>query len=122
MTRQRLVVTFTLLAVLSAAAQDAANDSARLAFATASVKPNSSGTIGRGAIRLQPGGGFSATNATVRELVEYAYQRHAFDRREVTGGRRGLMLIVSTSSPKLPPSTPSTPMDRSERLPEFTVS
>lgn len=23
---------------------------------------------------------------TLRELVQYAYQRHAFDRREVTGG------------------------------------
>jgi uncharacterized protein (TIGR03435 family) len=86
MTRQLQIVTFTLLAVLAAAAQEATNDSARSAFATASVKPNSSGTTGRGAMRLQPGGGFSATSATVRELIEYAYQRHAFDRREVTGG------------------------------------
>lgn len=86
MTHQLLLIALTLFAVLAATAQDVTKDATRSAFATASVRPNASGATGRGAIRLQPGGGFSATNATVRELIEYAYQRHAFDRREATGG------------------------------------
>jgi uncharacterized protein (TIGR03435 family) len=86
MTDQLPVLAFTLFAMLAATAQDVTKDSTRSAFTTASVRPNTSGTTGRGAMRLQPGGGFSATNATVRELIEYAYQRHAFDRREVLGG------------------------------------
>jgi uncharacterized protein (TIGR03435 family) len=84
MTRVLVVMTFAALAVAAAAAQQATKD--RPSFATASVKPNTSGLSGRGTLRLQPGGGFSATNATVRELIGYAYQRHAFDSREVTGG------------------------------------
>ena len=55
-------------------------------FASASIKPNTSGTTAPGAIRPQPDGGLSATNVTLRDLIEYAFQRHAFDRREVTGG------------------------------------
>src|SRR5687767_15858605 len=86
MTDQLPVLAFTLFAMLAATAQDVTKDPTRSAFTTASVRPNTSGTTGRGAMRLQPGGGFSATNATVRELIEYAYQRHAFDRREVLGG------------------------------------
>jgi uncharacterized protein (TIGR03435 family) len=54
-------------------------------FATASIKPSMAGGSG-GGIRLQPGGGLVATNVTLRQLVEYAYQRHPFDQREVTGG------------------------------------
>jgi uncharacterized protein (TIGR03435 family) len=57
----------------------------RPAFATASLKPSTAGGSG-GGIRLQPGGGLVATNVTLRQLVEYAYQRHPFDQREVTGG------------------------------------
>jgi len=55
------------------------------AFASASVDPNTSGT-GTGRMQLRPGGGFAATNVTLRELVAFAYQRHAFDKRDVTGG------------------------------------
>lgn len=58
----------------------------RRVFATASVAPSPSGAGGRGIFRLETGGGFSATNATLRELIEYAYQRHPFDHREVVGG------------------------------------
>lgn len=86
MTQPLLVLTFTVLGCATVAAQERSRDSARPAFATASVKPSTSGLKGPGAIRLQPGGGFSASNITVRELVEYAYQRHAFDRREVAAG------------------------------------
>jgi uncharacterized protein (TIGR03435 family) len=49
------------------------------------VKPNTSKN-GRGVTRLQPSGGLVATNVTLRQLVEFAYQRHPFDQRELTGG------------------------------------
>jgi uncharacterized protein (TIGR03435 family) len=59
---------------------------ANTTFETVSVKPNTSGDTGPGSARLQPGGGFVATNVTLRELVRFAYQRHLFDRRDVSGG------------------------------------
>jgi uncharacterized protein (TIGR03435 family) len=56
-------------------------------FATASITPAIAGAGESGAaIHLRPGGGFSATNATLRDLVAHAYQRHPFDSREVIGG------------------------------------
>jgi uncharacterized protein (TIGR03435 family) len=55
-------------------------------FELASMKPSTPGADGPGATRLQPGGELAATNITLRELIEYAYQRHAFDEREVSGG------------------------------------
>jgi uncharacterized protein (TIGR03435 family) len=63
-------------------------DSLPLTFESASVKPAASALPGgsRGRIHLQRDGVFSATAVTLRELIEYAYQRHPFDRREVTGG------------------------------------
>jgi uncharacterized protein (TIGR03435 family) len=36
--------------------------------------------------RFQRGGEVVATNVTLRELIAFAYQRHGFDEREVTGG------------------------------------
>jgi uncharacterized protein (TIGR03435 family) len=59
------------------------------AFATSSVKANTSGG-GTGSPRLQPGGGLVATNVTLRELVAFAYQRHGFDPRDVIGGPQWL--------------------------------
>lgn len=50
------------------------------------IARNMSGSKGPGAVRLRPGGPLTATNVTLRELIDYAYQRHAFDKREVTGG------------------------------------
>jgi hypothetical protein len=44
-------------------------------------------------------------NATVRELVEYAYQRHAFDRREVTGGPAWIDADRFDVVVKAPPNT-----------------
>jgi uncharacterized protein (TIGR03435 family) len=62
-------------------------DTGRRSFVSASVKPSTSALppSARG-IRLQPRGGFSATAVTLRELIEFAYRRHAHDRRVVTGG------------------------------------
>ncbi|MPZ19171.1 MAG: TIGR03435 family protein [Luteitalea sp.] len=55
-------------------------------FAVASVEPSKSGDTGKGATRLQAGGRFTATNVTLRTLIETAYQRHGFDRVEIAGG------------------------------------
>jgi uncharacterized protein (TIGR03435 family) len=54
----------------------------------ASITPKTSGTtVSSGGIRFQPKGGeVQATDVTLAELVKFAYQRHFFDEREVTGG------------------------------------
>jgi len=84
---QMLLVTATVLAVAAPSAiQQPVTDAVRPAFETASVKPNTSDTGGRGVTRFQGGGELVATNLTLRELIEFAYQRHTFDQREVTGG------------------------------------
>jgi uncharacterized protein (TIGR03435 family) len=62
-------------------------DSVSIAFASATVRP----TVyqlpeSQHGIRLQRGGVFAASAVTLRELIEYAHQRHPFDRRAVTGG------------------------------------
>jgi len=76
--------------ILTSHAQDldaqAAADSSGPGFATASITPNTSGGATRGRTNFEPGGRFTATNATVRELLATAYRRHAFDRREIVGG------------------------------------
>jgi uncharacterized protein (TIGR03435 family) len=56
------------------------------AFESASVKPSASPREGRGGARIQPGGRWTATNVTLRTVIQAAYQRHGFDIREVTGG------------------------------------
>jgi uncharacterized protein (TIGR03435 family) len=53
-------------------------------FDVASVKINKAGT--GGGIRVQPGGRYEFSNMTLRALIESAYQRFAFDNREVVGG------------------------------------
>jgi uncharacterized protein (TIGR03435 family) len=55
-------------------------------FASASVEPSKSRDAEKGSIRLEPDGGFLATNVTLRKLIETAYQRHGFDRVEIEGG------------------------------------
>src|SRR5918992_4550975 len=57
-----------------------------IALATASVNPATSARQGEGEIRLQPRGVLSARGVTLRELIDYAYQRHPFDERQVIGG------------------------------------
>lgn len=70
---------------LTVAALAAAADVPAPAFEVASVQPSQGGDAPKG-IGLQPGGRFTATKLTPRELVEFAYQRHGFDHREVSGG------------------------------------
>lgn len=56
------------------------------AFEVASIKPNISDGARGGCCRLEPGGRLTATNASLRQLIQSAYQRHGFDRREIEGG------------------------------------
>src|SRR6185436_13351622 len=56
------------------------------AFKRVSITSNKSGETRGGCCRLEPGGRLTATNATVRQLIQSAYQRHGFDRREIEGG------------------------------------
>jgi bla regulator protein blaR1 len=51
-------------------------------FEVASVKPNVSGTV-KTLIQPQPGGRFTATNVTLRQLIQHAYQLQDF---QVSGG------------------------------------
>jgi uncharacterized protein (TIGR03435 family) len=81
-----LLVTATVLGAAPSAVQRPATHDATTVFETASVTPNTSQNSGPGVIRLQPGGGLVATNVTLRQLIEFAYQRHPFDQRELTGG------------------------------------
>jgi uncharacterized protein (TIGR03435 family) len=55
-------------------------------FDSVSIVPNTSGESARGMFRLMPDGGIKAVNITLLQLVQSAYQRHAFDRRQVEGG------------------------------------
>jgi uncharacterized protein (TIGR03435 family) len=56
-------------------------------FKVAKLTPTMAGEGQRtGGVRLEPGGKFGARNASLRQLIDAAYWRHAFDRREVTGG------------------------------------
>ncbi|HEU5183990.1 MAG TPA: TIGR03435 family protein [Gemmatimonadaceae bacterium] len=73
----------TALATIPAATQQSSS-TVELTFASASLEP-ALPNAGR-SIRLQPGGVFEAKAVTLRELIQYAYQRYGFDRREVVGG------------------------------------
>jgi uncharacterized protein (TIGR03435 family) len=82
-----LVLAFVMLSVVQPfALQEKVVDRATAQFETASIRRNTSGSTEGGAIRLQPKGGLHATNVTLVELIEFAYQRHVFDDREVIGG------------------------------------
>jgi uncharacterized protein (TIGR03435 family) len=54
-------------------------------FRRASVAPSRSADS-HSRTRFEPDGRWTATNITLQELIELAYQRHGFDRREVLGG------------------------------------
>ena len=56
------------------------------AFDSVTVVSNSSGATARSMFRLMPDGSVKAVNVTVLDLVQRAYQRHAFDRPQVEGG------------------------------------
>src|SRR5262245_17399645 len=51
-------------------------------FEVATIKPNKSGD-GRVMMQIQPGGRFSATNVTLRQLIRNAYQLQDF---QIVGG------------------------------------
>lgn len=69
---------FVLVLVLDAVAQEPR-------FADLLMGPNRTGEKARGCCMLRAGE-ISAKGVTVRQLIEAAYRRHAFDRREVIGG------------------------------------
>ena len=77
-------------------------------FDVASVKQNKSGDSRMG-IGLQPGGRFSATNATVRNLVRFAYQLQDF---QLVGGPDWLnserFNILAQAGSDVPPGQPGT--------------
>src|SRR5262245_48138925 len=56
------------------------------AFKRVAITPNPSGEEMGGCCGLHPGGRLTATNATVRDLAQSAYQRYGFDRRDIEGG------------------------------------
>jgi len=67
-------------------AQASAADLAGPAFESAVITANTSGEPVRGRMNFEAAGRFTATNVTVRQLIETAYRRHAFDQREISGG------------------------------------
>lgn len=54
-------------------------------FEVVSVKPSSPDALG-GGLRTSPGGRVQITNSTLKGLVAAAYQRFAWDSREIVGG------------------------------------
>ena len=95
-----LVLLIMMLAVVRPSAmQQTVPNPAQAGLEVASITPNTSGTMAIGGIRFQPKGGeLQATNVTLAELLKFAYQRHFFDEREVTGGPAWVTLTVSTCS------------------------
>jgi len=82
-----LILPIMMLVVLRPAAMQEATNPAKAGLEIASITPNTSGTTARNGIRFQPKGGeLQATGVTLAELLKFAYQRHFFDEREVTGG------------------------------------
>jgi uncharacterized protein (TIGR03435 family) len=56
------------------------------AFKTATLTTSMAAEGVRGGIRPEQDGKFGARKVTLRQLIDAAYSRHAFDRREITGG------------------------------------
>ena len=56
------------------------------AFKTATVTTSVAGEGIRGGLRPEEGGKFGVRKMTLRQLIDAAYWRHAFDKREITGG------------------------------------
>jgi uncharacterized protein (TIGR03435 family) len=65
---------------------DSQRQSSTPTFRRVSITVNESGGERGFCCRLEPGGRVIATNATLRQLIQAAYVRHGFDRREVEGG------------------------------------
>jgi uncharacterized protein (TIGR03435 family) len=77
-------------------------------FEVASVKVNKERA--GGGIRVQPGGRYEFSNMTLRSLLASAYQRFAFDAREVVGGPAWLDTerfdIIAQTGTGTPPTDP----------------
>jgi uncharacterized protein (TIGR03435 family) len=85
-------------------------------FEAASIKPNTSGGAGAG-FQIFPGGQFRATNATVRQLVQAAYD-FTFERFQVVGGPS--WIDVDRFDVQATPSAAATP-DRIATAQEIAV-
>lgn len=79
-------VTMTGVGIDHPSAQTPGMTASTVRFASASISLNASGETRGGCCRLQAGGRLGATNATLRQLILAAYQRHVFDRRDLRGG------------------------------------
>jgi uncharacterized protein (TIGR03435 family) len=55
------------------------------AFASASITRNPAGTGEKGSLTFRPNGRLAGRNVTLEDMVKFAYQRHFFDEREVSG-------------------------------------
>ena len=86
---------------------------AALAFEVASVKPNNS--AGRNVrLQIQPGGRFTATNVSLREIIRAAYQVQPF---QIVGGpgwmnsdRFDIVAKAESDFPQTPPGGPPGPL------------
>ena len=88
MSSARRVAPLTLTAVLSSLPTQLlaqAPDSAPTTFDVASVRKNTSGGAAGGRFQIFPGGQFRAANATVRQLVQAAYD-FTYERFQIIGG------------------------------------
>ena len=56
------------------------------AFESSSITPSKAGGAARTRTNFEPGGRFTATNVTARQLLETAYRRNGYDEREISGG------------------------------------
>jgi len=84
MTRQTFAARLGLMAVMSL--MSAAGLAQAPAFKTATLTTSTAGEGVRGGLRPEEGGKFGARKVTLRQLVDAAYWRHAFDKREIRGG------------------------------------
>src|SRR5690349_315344 len=55
-------------------------------FVSATIRPSTAPAGERGGSTLGADGSFVGTNVTLMQLIENAYRRFGFDRREVSGG------------------------------------
>ena len=77
-----------IIALLLHRARRSSDKQVRLpaAFDVVSIKPSQSGVVGEADFRVNPSGRVEWTNTTLQALIRMAYQRFAFDPREVVGG------------------------------------
>ncbi len=55
-------------------------------FASATIRPSTMSAGERSVSRVDPDGGYTANNVTLIQLIEAAYRRSGYDRREIVGG------------------------------------